>query len=554
MTGKNIISKLILITALIVLFSTQLTFGASYELTVDKTTIKQGTSFNLQITISNSNSVKLVSINGIDDFENISSNTANSIQIINGQTSQSQTITYTLMPKKIGAFKLQATLSNGSQSFLTNEVTLNVVERSSTATDTNEPLFIETNLSSESVYIGEKVILTYNFFSQYNIESLQFSDDFHLGNFIINTVPNFQQRSRMVTLQGKRYLEYEIYQAILTPIASGTSEIPSNRLQANILTGGGFFSQTESKFLFSDLKKINIKPLPSKNKPANFSGIVGQVNLSSNYSKTDLDINESITLAIEISGNCNLDNISNLFDIQHPNFTTYTTENELEESVFDNKYNASKKYEIIFVPKSSGSFDLNEIEINYFDPKTASYKTLKVPKTTINVTGDSPTNINSPATNIVPQANSYIEIDTVTYSTSDENYYTYKIKKKTLNYIVFSIIGLILLIGCTIIIIKFIKIYLSKNPLLKKYYAEVSKTNDDKELFNILNNIIKIKYSISLKSISKSELSSKIDNNSIASEIYAIMSYIEKSGNLKDSQDFNLKKSITNIIKMIESN
>ena len=175
----------------------------------------------------------------------------------------------------------------------------------------------------------------------------------------------------------------------LSPIKAGTYSIPAFKFQANVSTGN-FFSSSRPVYMQTDAKEVNVKPLPENNKPADFSGIVGSLNVDAKYSKQEIDLKESLALNVTLSGDCSLDSVKKIINGSIPGFSVYETEKTVEESIVDNKYNAKKEFEIILVPERNGDIKIEPVYIPFFNPKSGKYEKAEIPGTTIKVNGDMP--------------------------------------------------------------------------------------------------------------------------------------------------------------------
>ena len=140
-------------------------------------------------------------------------------------------------------------------------------------------------------------------------------------------------------------------QIYLSPIKAGTYTIPEYNFQANISTGRGFFSSSEPKYFKTEAKQLTVKTLP-ENKPSDFSGLVGTLNLQSEYSRQEVPYGDSLTLKVTASGNCDLSALDKIAKNGIPDFTVYETAKDTQESIVDNKYLAQKEFEIILVPEN----------------------------------------------------------------------------------------------------------------------------------------------------------------------------------------------------------
>lgn len=173
-------------------------------------------------------------------------------------------------------------------------------------------------------------MLTYEFYSRYNIERLGFLDEIKLDSFITQEIENENLSYEFLYINGKRYVKYIVKQIFLTPIKAGLYEIPKYTFQANVSTGS-FFDSSRPYYLETDTAELKVNSLPTDNKPDNFSGLVGNLNITSNYSKQQIDIKDSLTLEVTLSGHCDLENFRSIIQNEIPDFSVYQTEKVLKK-------------------------------------------------------------------------------------------------------------------------------------------------------------------------------------------------------------------------------
>ena len=92
-------------------------------------------------------------------------------------------------------------------------------------------------------------------------------------------------------------------QMIIDPMEMDvTAGVPMGRRDfvGNMLMNDISFTTTSGK------KVINVKELPYQNRPANFSGAVGDLKFSVTASKTELKANETSQIKVELAGKGNL--------------------------------------------------------------------------------------------------------------------------------------------------------------------------------------------------------------------------------------------------------
>ena len=136
----------------------------------------------------------------------------------------------------------------------------------------------------------------------------------------------------------------------------------------------------------SATKYINVKALPDKGKPIDFTGAVGEFQLRVTINKNVLKANEAAQIKVEVTGRGNL----KLFDIPKINtpkqLETYTPEHkeQVSTSLVGLRGSISDTYTV--VPQFKGKYKIPAVTFSYFNPKDKQYKTLKTNDIIVEVT------------------------------------------------------------------------------------------------------------------------------------------------------------------------
>ena len=121
---------------------------------------------------------------------------------------------------------------------------------------------------------------------------------------------------------------------------------------------------------------INVNPLPT-GKPADFSGGVGEFNISSSINSKELKTNDAITIKLVISGTGNLKLISNP-EIKFPDdFEVYDPKVDNQVRLTREGLTGNKVIEYLAIPRHAGTYKIPGVSFSYFDIRSKSYKTLK---------------------------------------------------------------------------------------------------------------------------------------------------------------------------------
>jgi hypothetical protein len=121
---------------------------------------------------------------------------------------------------------------------------------------------------------------------------------------------------------------------------------------------------------------INVRELPEEGKPSDFSGAVGDFELSVDASRTSLEANESTQIKVKVSGKGNLKLLS-IPELSLPSaLEKYDPEYTDNVRVNREGMNGSVTDSYTVVPRYAGSYPVDPVAFTYFDPNTKSYKTL----------------------------------------------------------------------------------------------------------------------------------------------------------------------------------
>ena len=512
---------------------------AEFILTIDSLNLQMGVSTNLVLSLVNAQNAKVTEIKGLDDFDVLSSSQSTSTQIINGDMTNKKDLHYIIMPKQTGTFTLQATVEYNGGTFQTNELTVQVSESADVSGEETKDLYVKTAISSSEMVPGQKVVLTYELFSRYNIENFGFLDSITLDGFIANDIPEDQLQAGYVYIGGKKYVKYEARQLVLSAMKPGSFTIPACNFQVNVSTGD-FFSSSRAVYLQTDPLELTVKPLP--NPPTNFSGVIGKLSLDSGYSRQEVNYGDSITLRVTASGNCNLDSLTKIFNDDITGFSVYETQKSTEEGIENNQYHASKEFEIILVPETNGEIAIKPVSITYFDPETGTYEKAEIPGATITVHGE------APVAQIPAQAGTgaveTVRIEQVSYNTGSGEYLTIQLKRDSLVTALW-VFGGILALGLAAFL--FLLWQKRRSRAVDDLYRKIRKSGDPNEIYNLFNMMVKSLFGISLKADTRDAVCSRLSACGLDAQVLEIQDLLEgrKSREAMDE----VKSKIRSVIK-----
>jgi hypothetical protein len=497
----------------------------SVEMIADTTNLTTGVSTNLSIIFTNASKPEIRDIEGIDNFDIISSSQSSSTQIINGNTTKQRQVIYTIVPKQEGTFQLIGNVTIDGVEKQTNTITFTVTKAQASTVDGSSDLYVKTVLSKEAAYVGEKIVLTYELYSRYNIEQYGFLDSISINNGLLEEVSKDNLEANYVTINGNKYVKYEAKKYIVTPIKAGTIDIPAFQFQANI-TDGGFFSQSKPMYLQSEAKTLQIQEIPLENQPAKYKGLVGTLTIESSYDKTDVAYGEPVTLYVTLSGNANLDVLKQLVEEKdYPDFTIYETGQPIQSDYSNNSIQMTKEAEIILVPKEIGTLIFAPAPISYFDTQSGTFQEVVIKPLELTVSGEKPILSNENSINQSGATGKILVKQTAYGDTQDLSEY-FIIKKSNVYYGV----------GVALILFAFLMGTLGLKSLGKVRQMDangklrieqIKKATGLSEQYEILCEVIKEKYGFSLKASTSVQREALISDKKVLTQLNEIVTFIE---------------------------
>ena len=340
------------------------------------------------------------------------SSSSSSVQIINGSVTKTNTHTYSFYLRAIkeGNFTIPAaTITVNKQKVKSNTAEIVVTKNTKTsngnatsgAVSNAKEVFLEATTNKKSVYLGEQLILTYKIYYTVPILSPSISKAPSYSGFWTKDISDnngvLQQSS--IIRDNQEYHVATVQEIVLIPQKAGTltidplnisciAQIKQDRQQqrgydpfenffGDIM--GSSYTNVK-KELISQPIDIEVKTLPTTDKPASFKGAVGQFTYTSKIDKTEMKSNDAFTVTYTVSGKGNIDllelpkpNFPPDFEVYDPKITTNTKNNSFGLS-------GSKKAEYVVIPRVSGDFTLNPTEFSYFDPSKNKYVVLESDK------------------------------------------------------------------------------------------------------------------------------------------------------------------------------
>ena len=412
--------KLIIILMALIAYSTQVLADKVSFTASAPDVVVVGDQFRLSYTVTTQKvkDFRAPSIKGFDVLMGPSRSQQSNTQIVNGNVTSSSSITFTyiLMANNAGEYTIPGAsiVADGDQ-MISNSVKIKVLPQdqggnngqsnsssssthsSSSTGVSNQDLFITASASKTNVYEQEAFVLTYKIYTresnlQLNNAKLPDFKGFHSQEIEMTTNARWTPEH----YQGRNYYTTVYRQFVLFPQQSGKLYIDPAQFQMTVgkpvqsddpfdaFFNGGSNVIEIKKSISTPKIAINVNPLPA-GKPTDFSGGVGEFNISSSINNKELKTNDAITIKLVISGTGNLKLISNP-EIKFPDdFEVYDPKVDNQVRLTREGLTGNKVIEYLAIPRHAGTYKIPGVSFSYFDIRSKSYKTLKTEEYVINV-------------------------------------------------------------------------------------------------------------------------------------------------------------------------
>ena len=369
-SGK--IKKIVCLFLFLALNPVPQSFGQdiSVTATVNKNRLTLEDILQLSIIIQGTQNTPPPELPSLSDFKVVSAGTSSSTQYINTQRSVSITHNYRLTPMNTGTFVIgPARVRANGKTYSTQPITIEVQKPSNRETAGNKTAFVVTTLSSKRAYIGEQLVYTFRLFHRVDAKNLNLSLPFDKTRFHKEELE--EPKSYIKVINGLQYHVQELSFALF-PLKKGRYEIPSSMIELDLIHStqnrsrrdpfSQFFNdpffgrrtQADHKVLRSQPLSIEVLPLPD-GAPEGFENIIGQFNISAELGKNDLEVGDTTTLTVTVSGKGNVQDIT--FD--EPDlkgyFKIYPDKPEFHQTVHNNQIMGEKAFKFALVPLEAGS-------------------------------------------------------------------------------------------------------------------------------------------------------------------------------------------------------
>lgn len=395
-TMKKIILGLLFLTTVLSLNA------QDFEISMNApSAVQTGSPFRLEVSVNAQNAD--LPQPDLKNFQVLGRSSSSSMSFVNGDMSVKRSIIYTLIAEKAGTFTVPAvTVSYKGKNYTSNSLSITVSgddvqqggsqNQQSAEADTPAPqnassnLFVDVNCSKKEVFVGEQVIISASVYSRYNISGVEDVKTPGFKGFWVQDIFNPKNITFDRKYIGNKEYLYTLWQKkALFAQKTGTLEIEPYDITFIVSDGWGFNrSKMSAK---SKTVKINVKPLPA-GKPDGFGGAVGNFTVSISSDKTELNLDEPMTVKVTVQGSGNF----KLFEtpkVDFPSaFEKFEPKSQENISANNNGISGTKTFSYMVIARQNGEFEIPGVNFSFFDPASKSYKTVSTKPLNITVKGE----------------------------------------------------------------------------------------------------------------------------------------------------------------------
>lgn len=336
-----------------------------------------------------------------------------SVTVINGQASQSKAYSYMFVAVKEGTHTLApASVTIGGKTYSSNAVQVSVTKQAagngsaSGATGTGgagnggasgnaitvakDVIFVRPVVSKTALVVGEPATVTYKLYTKIPPASFDIKQDITSEGFWIEKFDVSHAYAQNEVINGDYYRVFILRKMQVFPTKAGQLEI--SPFVATCEASQSAIKQSRGAMSLEDLLnptlrlvelavnapavKFDVAPLPEP-KPESFTGAVGKYAFTASVDKRRVKTGEPISFKFEISGEGNINALSDITLNLPQTFEQYPPKSDKQVQRTGNTVTGKRTEEVVVIPRASGKFELPAIAFSYYDPEQKKYITQK---------------------------------------------------------------------------------------------------------------------------------------------------------------------------------
>jgi hypothetical protein len=237
-------------------------------------------------------------------------------------------------------------------------------------------IFVKVSTSKNTAYAGEPILVTYRLYTSLNSQARVSKQPAFNGCSVLEL--SADNDIHEAAINGVQFHVFTIRRVQIIPLQEGTLQLGQAFIDnvVQLIHEDGNEIENFSVTLSNDPLNIEVKPLPAREKPKNFSGLLGRFTIAANIDTNKVPAGENAILRIVIRGSGNIAGI-HIPVIQWPigieHFDVSDTQYIDQENFPVTGY---KIFEVPFIGDKEGRAMIAPIAFSYFDPLVQAYETI----------------------------------------------------------------------------------------------------------------------------------------------------------------------------------
>ncbi len=342
----------------------------------------------------------------LPEFRVTEGGSSSRIEIVNFKKSSSIQYTYFLLPRRAGIFTIGPVRVRIQDRTLESQPIQVRILPPDQSPEERPAVFITQEVDEKTPYRNQQIVYTFRFFQRSRVLEAQW-DTPTFKDFWVEDLG--KERHYETVLGGQNYSVTEIRKALF-PLTKGAREIPECVLTCKLVSStkryqggrrifnddffsGSFFGgagQTVTKALRAKAIDLDVRPLPARDRPEAFQGLVGTFNVQADVSDRDIRRGDSTTLTLTVTGEGNLRDLVTLGPEEIPGFRIYPDKPSFELRTQGTRVLSSRTFKKALVPLEEGALEIPPVQLAYFDPKEGAYRVARTDPINLSVAKGDP--------------------------------------------------------------------------------------------------------------------------------------------------------------------
>ena len=229
---------------------------------------------------------------------------------------------------------------------------------------------LELHLAKTEFYVGERVKAQLFLFWDSNLR-IQVNRDQppekEGDGFVQEALEDYNWPQQPPVQRGNRTFNKALLDLNLTAIKEGTHGL-AYKMPIQVKVSNFGFGRYKTVVLHTEEKQWTVKPLPQENRPATFSGAVGQFETDVTFSPRQVTAGDPVTLKFTVKGRGNFDRIKAPALEKTDDHNIYPPKIGVQSNGTGTNAISSKTFEYIIRPLHEDADTLMDIPFFYFDP------------------------------------------------------------------------------------------------------------------------------------------------------------------------------------------